>query len=60
MVDFLKIVAITTVWTMLFLYWVGVIIAALEGFSLSVIFYIAYGIFATVVSIFYAYWIRSM
>lgn len=54
MVDFLKIVAITAMWTMVFLYWVVVIIAELEGF------YITYGIFATVASIFYAYWIRSM
>lgn len=60
MVDFLKIVAIAIMWIVLFLYWGLVIIAALEGFSLSVILYIIYGVFVTAVGIVYSYWVRSI
>lgn len=59
MVDFFKVMAII-LWTMLAVYWGLVAVVALKGFSVSVILYIVYGIFATGATIFYTYLIRSI
>jgi hypothetical protein len=60
MVEALKRIIVATLWAMLAVYWGLVVIAALEGFSPSIIFYIVYGIFATGASVFYASWVRSV
>lgn len=55
---FKKIIAISIL-TMLIVFWGLVVIAALEGFSALIVFYIIYGIFATGAGVFYINWVRS-
>ena len=59
MVEVLKKIFAISILTMLIVFWGLVIIEALEGFSVLIVFYIIYGIFITGAGVFYINWARS-